>query len=235
MGKPPVKEVVEGDGEKNRAHSSPSAQPSSSYSSSSSATNSSSNRPCTSFMTYDPNTLTLNQVNLYENPDNFFSSTMMKTCHLHNVDLKSIMPRESLSYVWIAYVGDSLARELFMGAVQRFTDYRPTWKGWDPDREWERQPLLGKHLGPSSDAEVSNYTNTYHKAKLVCCRLPYSEEIKHSGDSVNDQESCLFALHEDTVFFEDKEYMAEKIERLKLYLFKDITLYINVFVSPLFF
>merc|ERR1719247_433609 len=110
---------------------------------------------------------------------------MMKTCHLHNVDLKSIMPRESLSYVWIAYVGDSLARELFMGAVQRFTDYKPTWKGWDPDREWERQPLLVKHLGPSSDAE----------------------EIKHSGYSVNDQESCLFALHEDTVFFEDKEYM----------------------------
>ena len=234
---PPVKAVVHGEGEEYTAHV-PSAQPSSSWSKSSS-TNSSfgstSNVPCTRFMQYDPKTLILNQVNLYENPDNFFSSTMMRTCHLHNIDFKSIMPRKLHSYVWIAYAGDSLARELFMGAVQRFTDYKPTWKGWDPDREWERQPLLGKHLGPSSDAEVSNYTNTYHKAKLVCCKLPYSEEIKHSGYSVNDQESCLFALHQDTVFFEDKQYMAEKIERLKLYLFEDINEYINDFVSPLFF
>ena len=222
-------------------HSSPTNQSSSSSSkshispSTNSSFGSSNGIPCTQFNSYDAKTLVLNQVNLYENPDNFFASDMMRSCHLHNVDLKTIMPRKTHSYVWIAYVGDSLARELFMGAVQRFTDYKPTWKGWDPDREWERQPLLGKHLGPSSDAEVSNYTNTYHKAKLVCCRLPFSEEIKQIGYSVNDQESCLFALHEDTVFFEDKNYMAEKIERLKLYLFKDINMYINDFVSPLFF
>lgn len=241
-GNSPVKTVVHGGEEHYKVHaSSPSAQPSSSWSkapgtNSSSGSNSNNNNiPCTRFMVYDSKTLILNQVNLYEDPNNFFSSTMMRTCHLHDVDLKSIMPRKLHSYVWIAFVGDSLARELFMGAVQRFTDYKPTWKGWDPDREWERQPLLGKHLGPSSDAEVSNYTNTYHKAKLVCCKLPYSEEIKHSGYSVNDQESCLFALHEDTVFFEDKQYMAEKIERLKLYLFKDVNEYINDFVSPLFF
>ena len=188
--------------------------------------------PCYKFSEYDPNVITLNQVSVYENTSHFFNYHMMRQCHLKYVDLSTIMPRHSHSFVWISYVGDSLARELFMGAVQRFTNYKPTWHGWDPEREWEKSPLLGAHSGPSMEAEISNYTNTYHKSKLVCCRLPYSESIKRSGYSVHeDKDPCLFALHTDALFEEEKE----KFERYKSYLFTNMSEYISTYVSPLYF
>jgi hypothetical protein len=50
---------------------------------------------------------------------------MVKKCKLQVVKMDKIIPAGNQSYVWISYLGDSLVRELFMGAVQRFSDYIP--------------------------------------------------------------------------------------------------------------
>ena len=50
---------------------------------------------------------------------------MVKQCNLRYIDLLKVEPYTNKSSLWISYIGDSLCREVFMGAVQRFTDYIP--------------------------------------------------------------------------------------------------------------
>lgn len=140
--------------------------------------------------------------------------------------MEKIIPVRNASWVWVSYLGDSLVRELFMGAAQRFTYFVP-------NGDWVRDlldtPLLGPHLGPDNDKELGTYIQTYHKSKLVCCGLPKTgAAVDKKENAAMRHETCLFAVHKSELYSEEQQ------ETFKSFSFTNINEYLTNFVSPLF-
>lgn len=154
---------------------------------------------------------------------------MIKSCHLRYIDFKHIEPHPPHSNLWIAYVGDSLVRELFMGAAVRFTDFIPYSAAEYKEDFVNKLPFLGAHLGPIYDAEIGLRMETYHHTKLVCCDLP-NPELENMNRK-NLSSSCIYAMDRDSISKTNKNYLLKKF---KLFLFDNITSYIDDFISALF-
>ena len=59
------------------------------------------------------------------------------------IDLNDIgPPAKNVSHVWISYMGDSLARDLFYASIQRLSgyEYKESWL----EESYKEAPLLGK-------------------------------------------------------------------------------------------
>ena len=75
----------------------------------------------------------------------YFADPMVKQCKLRYIDLLKVEPYTNKSSLWISYMGDSLCREVFMGAVQRFTDYIPlNIEHWSSDESEVKQIILSR-------------------------------------------------------------------------------------------
>jgi hypothetical protein len=163
-----------------------------------------------------------NLVSLFKSPKQFYylMNKFIRSCDLHYIDLNKVNSPEAGNALWIAYVGDSLNRELFHGAAQRFGGYMAM------DEEELVQNLLPKHLGPSTEENVNAVHNTYHQQKLLCCRSNYLQPgLGHPEGS----DSCIFALSKDAAAGNE-----EAQEKYKMYLFDSMADYIEDFVVPLY-
>ena len=198
-------------------------------------------KPCTNLTHMDSRFMYKNLVHLHKYSKSYFSNPVVRDCNINFIDLAKVEPppttsssdgatTEDRSYVWISYAGDSLSRELFVGAVQRFTGY--TARTLPDDFDMQRfTPLLGGHMGPDREADIGQYKMTYHQPKLVCCRLP--NENQKSLNHKNLTDPCLFALGADAV--DRISNNALKIFRkYRFYLFDNVTTYIRDVVDPLF-
>lgn len=77
----------------------------------------------------------------------------IKTHHL----LRPLMIR-LIKQVWISYMGDSLARDLFYNSVQRISGYEYG-ENWLND-SYLQAPLLGPHIGPMWDHAIDRSAST---------------------------------------------------------------------------
>ena len=148
----------------------------------------------------------------------FYDSSMLRECNLNFIDLRKITPPAGVPFVWISFVGDSLMRELWLGAIERFS-------GYVPDGDWFRTiPLLGNHLGPVEDKDIGTFDATYHSSKLLCC---HTSVLGDDAPGSNDPSRCIYAIqhlessdpkvrealrrHADFVFHDINEYIDQKI------------------------
>ena len=201
-------------------------------------------KPCTNLTHMDSKFMYKNLVHLHKYSKSYFSNPVVKECNINFIDLAKIEPPlgtsssskaaevegTSSQYVWISYAGDSLARELFVGAVQRFTGY--TARNLPDDFDMQQfTPLLGAHMGPDREADVGPYKKAYHQPKLVCCRLP--NENQRGINQKNLTDPCLFAMGADSVERMSKNALYI-FRRYRFYLFNNVTTYIRDVVDPLF-
>ena len=80
----------------------------------------------------------------------------MEICHLRYASFHDIVPstvKQEKGYSWIAFVGDSVLREVFLASAQSLTNHIPK-KDWYQSRHY---PLLGAHMGPDSENSVAPY------------------------------------------------------------------------------
>ena len=108
-------------------------------------------------------------------------------------------------FLWIAYVGDSQARELFLGAIQRISGYIPTRK--EIYSVPSTIPQLGNHSGemlnhlvpinfPSSiintgirvDSDVAEFYKTFHQSRVLCCSVNKIRSV------LPQKNHCVYAL-----------------------------------------
>ena len=198
-------------------------------------------KPCTNLTQMDSKFMYKNLVHLHKYSKSYFSNPVVRECNINFIDLARIeppqlsssskaAPAEDRSYIWISYAGDSLSRELFVGAVQRFTGYAA--RALPEDFDMQRfTPLLGGHMGPDREADIGQYKMTYHQPKLVCCKLPNENQkiINHK----NLTDPCLFALGADSVDRISKNAL-KIFRKYRFYLFNNVTTYIRDVVDPLF-
>ena len=65
-------------------------------------------------------------VDLYRDPKTYYASDLPQQCNMKYIDLITIVPADAKKEtLWISYLGDSLARDLFHAAAQRFGGYHP--------------------------------------------------------------------------------------------------------------
>jgi hypothetical protein len=180
-------------------------------------------RPCTELpMITDKLFLHLNLVDLFKNPKRFYSfvDKFLGKCYMHYIDLSTVEAVNEDQPLWIAYIGDSLNRELFHGAAQRFGGYMAV-------SEAELvENLLPKHLGPPTEDVINTVHNTYHQEKLLCCRSNY---VQPGSGHPEGSDSCIFALGKGAA-----EGNEEALEKYKMYLFDNMAEYIQDFVVPLY-
>jgi len=188
-------------------------------------------QPCVNLSVLDgPEFFYKNQHHLFRYTKSYFErSKMIQNCHLKYIDISKVEPHPPSEHVWIAYVGDSLARELFMGSAIRFTDFIPFSTQELRDDLIEKQPFLGGHLGPVYDADIGLRMETYHQTKLVCCSL--NNEVQEALNRKNISSSCIYAMDRDSV---SKARGSIILRKFRMYLFDNVTDYIENFISPLF-
>ena len=198
-------------------------------------------KPCTNLTNMNSQFMYKNLVHLHKYSKTYFSNPVVKKCNINFIDLAKIEPPpsaslpidapfEERSYVWISYAGDSLSRELFVGAAQRFTGY--TARNLPEDFDMQRfTPLLGAHMGPDREADIGQYKMTYHQPKLVCCRLPNENQKILNQKNLTDP--CLFAIGADSVDRISKNAL-KIFRKYRFYLFNNVTTYIPDVVDPLF-
>ena len=176
--------------------------------------------PCISFDSMDLTLLGKNQKDLYSDPISYYKSPMLKKCNMKYVDMSRIRSHGKSPYLWIAYIGDSLSRELFVGAIQRISGFKPNLRGnWEDELKYS--PPLGVHLGPIDDHDIGDFKLTYHKSKLLCCRR-YGDHKNH----LNASEPCLFAIARD------ESYPPDILAKYHFYFYRDMATYIDSVVSP---
>lgn len=155
------------------------------------------------------------------------SKKAVQGCHLKYASYNNIDPstiKQDRTFTWVSFVGDSVLREVFLAAVQALTNYIPK-KNWFQSRHY---PLLGAHMGPDSENAIAPYGTTYHKSKLVCCRLQnFVQNEINAGYNIT--EPCLFAIHQDAAG------RKENLRKHRLYVYSDMASYIRDFVDPLYY
>lgn len=84
-------------------------------------------------------------VDLYRDPKTYYASDLPRKCNMKYIDLLTIVPADpKKETLWISYLGDSLARDLFHAAAQRFGGYHPFLKA----EETTFDAVMANHLGP---------------------------------------------------------------------------------------
>ena len=84
-------------------------------------------------------------VDLYRDPRTYYASDLPQKCNMKFIDLFAIEPADpKKDTLWISYLGDSLARDLFHAAAQRFGGYHPFLKA----EETTFDAVMANHLGP---------------------------------------------------------------------------------------
>lgn len=78
----------------------------------------------------DPKFLLNNYIDFYWNPEKYMSEKAVQDCHLkyasyHDIDLPPSSVKNTNTFTWISFVGDSVLREVFLSAVQTLTNYIP--------------------------------------------------------------------------------------------------------------
>jgi len=153
-------------------------------------------------------------------------------CGLRYIDFFSIQPPVGRQSLLVAYMGDSVAKELFVATAQRFTGYTPD------DMSEVAMTLKGAHLGPAeanSIPEVATYDYTraraysqarfeIHDQYLLCCRANF----KPLGSKHVDDGDCILALKHTPLM------VKSSAARHRQFLFEHMPTYIRDFVSPFF-
>jgi hypothetical protein len=188
--------------------------------------------PCTHFEETDRAFRQSTLVDLYLKPSTFFNAEGVKRCGLQYIDFFNIQPPLGKKNLFVAYLGDSLAKELFVATAQRFSGYIPD------DISEVALTLKGAHLGPAEPSAIPetaayDYTKAppnskarfeIHEQYLLCCRAnfhPIGLRQKDDGD-------CILALKR-TPIMDD-----QAASHHHLYIFDHMSNYIRDFVSPLF-
>ena len=182
--------------------------------------------PCTN-LTESPESdiefLTLNMHSLYSDVIDFFQHEVPKQCNLHFVDPSKITPRGGIkdkNFVWVMYSGDSVLHDVFVTVAQGFSQYNPAMRPEDEDT------AIGGHLGPVSDKAFMPhlYDQGYPVEVLFCCKA--RTKIPEGDNS--DAGGCVIAGHRRP--FRDEDIPPE----LEMFLFNDMSSYIESFVQPLY-
>ena len=102
--------------------------------------------PCTTIPeSSDKKFMSYTLVDLYRDPKTFYASDLPQKCNMKYIDLLTVVPADrQKDTLWISYLGDSLARDLFHAAAQRFGGYHPFLKA----EETTFDAVMGNHLGP---------------------------------------------------------------------------------------
>lgn len=92
-------------------------------------------------------------VDLYRDPKTYYASDLPQQCNMKYIDLITIVPADAKKEtLWISYLGDSLARDLFHAAAQRFGGYHPFLKA----EETTFDAVMANHLGPEGTSFTSS-------------------------------------------------------------------------------
>jgi hypothetical protein len=174
-------------------------------------------------------------VDLYLDSKSFFSAKGVKQCGLFFIDFFNIQPPDDKRNVWISYLGDSVLKELFIAASQRFSGYEPD------DMSEVGISVAAPHLGipdislisksGSVDVDAVKMSLTgkrdryeSHPQYLLCCKANFRPSAKNHEDDGD----CILAAKRTPM------QSADIVKRHWLYTFDNIQTYIEEFVSPLF-
>ena len=143
-------------------------------------------KPCDNMTsTTDESFLRANLYTMHSDIEEFFRNDVTKDCNLHYIDIHKIQPRKGSRSTWITYLGDSIAHDLYLAAVQRLT-------GFDHSANPEEvtKGTLGGHLGPQTEERINKLRYVNNPEYLMCCRAWYRPI--GDGDKGKTNE-CLFA------------------------------------------
>lgn len=185
---------------------------------------------CTLFEEEKPSSLfrQYTLVDLYQHPDLFMNTKGANKCGLKYIDLFKIQPATGKQNLFIIFLGDSVLKELWVAASQRFTGYIPD------DRTEVQMSIKGSHFGPVDFEDMKEVPKLdmkgsfptveqghgSHDQYLVCCRAVYH------GDE--DDGDCILAKRRTL------DMDLETQSKHRLFLFDDMYSYIREFVASLF-
>ena len=143
-------------------------------------------KPCDNMTsTNDESFLRANLYTMHNNLEEFFKHDVTKDCNLHYIDIHKVQPRKGTKSTWILYLGDSIAHDLYVAAVQRLTGFDHS-----ANQEEVTKGTLGGHLGPQTEERINKLRYVNNPEYLVCCRAWYRPV--GDGDKGKTNE-CLFA------------------------------------------